>query len=252
MDRNCFRVDMLPNFWFILPAFFTAFTAAGLWVVYFIALDHEKVVSLHLGIWKGNGSLYPPFISVAGSFPPASCIFSEVMNLAAFVGFVIGILRYVQVKPQINNSTLNWVSLASSSFAFIGMTLVGNFQLFIDKEIHNIGTWLTFVSGVFFCWLQSFITLRVNLRNEGRNTAIARFLLSGSITLCLLLCVFFQSQYLYMQGAQSQWAMVMLFLIFMGTFVIEFRYSSFSIVCTDTLGHPVSLLEMSEVTHNQL
>lgn len=55
--------------------------------------------------------------------------------------------------------------------------------------IHNLGTFMTFGLGTLFCWLQSYITLRVNIRNEGRTAGIVRFLLSGTITLCMILCI---------------------------------------------------------------
>lgn len=62
-------------------------------------------------------------------------------------------------------------------------------QLSNDEELHNIGTSMTFGLGTLFCWVQSVITLKVNLRNEGRRAGIPRFLLSGAITACMLLCI---------------------------------------------------------------
>lgn len=55
--------------------------------------------------------------------------------------------------------------------------------------IHNFGTLMTFGLGVLFCWVQSYITLRVNIENEGRMASIIRFLLSGSVTVCMILCI---------------------------------------------------------------
>ncbi|KAK1884530.1 Transmembrane protein 150C [Dissostichus eleginoides] len=108
-----------------------------------------------------------PF-SVAGNSPPASCIFSEVMNLAAFVGFILAVLRYLQLKHTVVSQCLNACSLLAFSFACFGMTLVGNFQIFTEDMIHNFGTLMTFGLGTLFCWVQSYITLRANLKNEGR------------------------------------------------------------------------------------
>lgn len=62
-------------------------------------------------------------------------------------------------------------------------------QLSNDEELHNIGTSMTFGLGTLFCWVQSVITLKVNLRNEGRRAGIPRFLLSGAVTACMLLCI---------------------------------------------------------------
>ncbi|XP_044030830.1 transmembrane protein 150C isoform X2 [Siniperca chuatsi] len=198
---------------------------------------------------KINGSFYPPYISIAGNSPPASCIFSEVMNLAAFVGLIIAVLRYLQLKHIIDKVWLNVGSLVIFSIACFGMTLVGNFQLFTQKMIHNIGAFLAFGLGMLFCWAQSYITLRVNIKNEGRKAAIIRFLLSGSITVCMIAYFSLMSQRLHMQAAQCQWALVMFFLIFLGTFAIEFRHSRFDLVCTDDSERPLSQGEtFSEVS----
>ncbi|XP_067114073.1 transmembrane protein 150C isoform X2 [Osmerus mordax] len=208
--------------WTFLPVMYSVFTAAGLWVV------------------------------IAGNAPPASCVFSQVMNLAAFVGFIIGVLRYLQLKPRVHKPWLNIGSLVAMSLASFGMTLVGNFQLSNDEEIHNIGTSMTFGLGTLFCWVQSFVTLKVNLRNEGRRACIPRFLLSGAVTACMLLYFVLMAQRLHMHAARAQWALVMFFLGFLGTFAIEFRHYHFEIVCTDDRDPPLSLSEtFSEVSEYQ-
>ncbi|XP_020504349.2 transmembrane protein 150C [Labrus bergylta] len=228
--------------WALLPPVYSGLTAAGLWVVYFVAVYDEKIVPLGTK-YRRNGSSYPPYISIAGNFPPASSIFSEVMNLAAFLGFIIAFLRYLQLKHKINKH-LNVVTLLAFTFGCFGMTLLGNFRIFTDEIIHNLGTFMTFGLGTLFCWLQSFITLRVDLKNEGRKTGIMRFLLSGIITVCMILYFSLISQRLHGEAAQSQWALVMFFLIFLSTFGIDFRHNRFDLVCTDNCGRPENHSEM--------
>ncbi|XP_013132993.1 transmembrane protein 150C isoform X2 [Oreochromis niloticus] len=177
------------SLWALLPPIYSVCTATGLWTVYFIAVYNKNITPLGSEYRRRNGSLYPPYISIAGNFPPASCVFSEVMNLAAFVGFFIAVFRYLQLKGKIDKPWLNISSLVVFSISSFGMTIVGNFQVFTEENIHNIGTIMVFGLGTLFCWLQSYITLRVNLKNEGKMAAIARFLLSGSITLCMILCI---------------------------------------------------------------
>lgn len=239
------------SLWALLPPIYSAFTAAGLWVVYFVAVQDERIVPLGSIYRRGNGSLYPPYISVAGNFPPASCIFSEVTNLAAFLGFIIAVLRYLQLKPRIEKAWLNVGSLLAFSVSCFGMTLVGNFQLFNELMTHNFGTLLTFGLGTLYCWAQSYITLKVNLKNEGRTAGIIRFLLSGSITTCLIFHVAMAVQHSHLYGTQFQWAAVMLLLVFISTFAIEFRHNRFYAACTDNTGHPVSLT-LSDVSGYQL
>ncbi|XP_043106417.1 transmembrane protein 150C isoform X2 [Puntigrus tetrazona] len=226
--------------WMFLPVMFSFFTAAGLWVVYFIAVEDEKITPL--------SSEY----NIAGNAPPASCVFSQVMNMAAFVGFILGVLRYLQLKPRVHKPWLNIGSLVALSLACFGMTLVGNFQLSNDEELHNIGTSMTFGLGTLFCWVQSFMTLKVNLRNEGRRAGIPRFLLSGAVTSCMLLYFALMAQRLHMHAARAQWALVMFFLTYLGTFAIEFRHYHFEIVCSDDQDPPLSLSEsFSEVSEYQ-
>ncbi|XP_068191605.1 transmembrane protein 150C isoform X2 [Antennarius striatus] len=227
--------------WALLPLSFSLFTAGGLWVVYYIAVSDGTIAPLG-SPYRGNGSLYAPYISIAGNNPPASCVFSEVMNLSAFLGFLIAILRYLQLKHRIQ-VWLNVVTLVGFSFVCFGLTLVGNFQLFHQTIIHNIGTFMTFVLGTLFCWVQSFITLRVNMNNEGKVVGVARFLLSAVITVCMVVYMTLMSQKLHVQAAQWQWALVMSFLTFFGTFAIEFRHSSFEAVCIELCVQPVSVSE---------
>ncbi|RXN11802.1 transmembrane protein 150C [Labeo rohita] len=232
--------------WMFLPVMFSFFTAAGLWVVYFIAVEDEKITPLS-SEYKRSESKSPPYISIAGNAPPASCVFSQVMNMAAFVGFILGVLRYLQLKPRVHKPWLNIGSLVALSLACFGMTLVGNFQLSNDEELHNIGTSMTFGLGTLFCWVQSFMTLKVNLRNEGRRAGIPRFLLSGATSDFALM-----AQRLHMHAARAQWALVMFFLTYLGTFAIEFRHYHFEIVCSDDQDPPLSLSEsFSEVSEYQ-
>ncbi|XP_036833466.1 transmembrane protein 150C isoform X1 [Oncorhynchus mykiss] len=241
--------------WTFLPAMYSLFTAAGLWVVYFIAVEDEKITPLS-SEYNRSSLKSPPYISFAGNAPPASCVFSQVMNLAAFVGFIIGVLRYLQLKPQVHKPWLNISSLVALSLACFGMTLVGNFQLSNDKELHNIGTYMTFGLGTLFCWVQSVITLKVNLRSEGRRAGIPRFVLSGALTACMLFYFALIAQRLHMHAARAQWALVMFFLSFLATFAIEFRHCHFEIVCTDNRDPPLSLSatfsEVSEYQSDQL
>uniref|UniRef100_A0A8C6WKT8 Transmembrane protein 150C n=1 Tax=Neogobius melanostomus TaxID=47308 RepID=A0A8C6WKT8_9GOBI len=189
--------------WALLPPLFSACVAVGLFVLY---------------------------SSIAGNSPPASCVFSQIMNLGGFAGFVIAIFRYLQLKNTLYKPWLNAICLLAFSSACFGMTLIGNFQLFIEEEIHNFGTFLTFGLGTLFCWIQSYITLN-----------ILRFLLSVAITACFILYSTLMSQDLHMHAARGQWALVMFFLIFIGTFCVEFRHSRMVFLVTDNCRDPVGL-----------
>ncbi|XP_072310127.1 transmembrane protein 150C [Eucyclogobius newberryi] len=247
MDRFEDRIKRCSP-WALLPPLFSASVAAGLIAVYFVAIAHGKIVPL-TSQYGPNKSALPPYISIAGNSPPASCIFSQIMNLGAFAGLIIAVFRYLQLKNTLCKPCLNNICLFTFSCSCFGMTLIGNFQLFVEEEIHNFGTFLTFGLGIVFCWIQSYITLRVNLRKEGFRTSILRFLLSGAITICFILYSTLMSLGLHMHAARGQWSLVMLFLIFIGTFCVEFRHSRMNLQVGDISGEPVSLTFTEMSTH---
>ncbi|XP_039614735.1 transmembrane protein 150C isoform X3 [Polypterus senegalus] len=115
------------SIWMFLPLAFSVFTVAGLWIIYVIAIENNKIIPLN-SKYMISESKYPPFISLAGNNPPASCVFSQVMNVSAFAAFVIGVFRYVQVKPKIIKPWINISSLTAFSLFCIGVSLIGNFQ----------------------------------------------------------------------------------------------------------------------------
>ncbi|KAM6346371.1 transmembrane protein 150C isoform 2-T3 [Podargus strigoides] len=277
--------------WMFLPLVFTLFTSAGLWIVYFIAVEDNKIVPLNVPDRK-PGSKRPPYISIAGDAPPASCVFSQVMNMAAFLermkldafelywfliyshlfscfilailvicvtffhALVVAVLRFIQLKPKVLNPWLNVSGLVALCLASFGMTLLGNFQLSSDEEIHNVGTSLTFGFGTLACWIQSALTLKINLKNEGRKAGIPRVALSASITLCVVLYFILVSQGIHVHASRIQWGLVMCFLCYFGTFAVEFRHYRFEIVCSEYqenfLSFSESLSEASEYQTDQV
>ncbi|KYO42712.1 transmembrane protein 150C isoform B [Alligator mississippiensis] len=55
--------------WMFLPLVFTLFTSAGLWIVYFIAVEDNKILPLNLPDRK-PGSKSPPYISTCRCSSP--------------------------------------------------------------------------------------------------------------------------------------------------------------------------------------
>ncbi|XP_029332775.1 transmembrane protein 150C isoform X2 [Mus caroli] len=308
--------------WMFLPLVFTLFTSAGLWIVYFIAVEDDKILPLNSAARK-SGAKHAPYISFAGDDPPASCVFSQVMNMAAFLvhrslpsrkgchscpprGFketsehaaklliislvysaqlirprslwalVVAVLRFIQLKPKVLNPWLNISGLAALCLASFGMTLLDKpvvsrvslcanqifpcqnwrFSLTNDEEIHNVGTSLTFGFGTLTCWIQAALTLKVNIKNEGRRAGIPRVILSAVITLCVVLYFILMAQDIHMYAARVQWGLVMCFLAYFGTLAVEFRHYRYEIVCSEYqenfLSFSESLSEASEYQTDQV
>ncbi|MBN3286395.1 T150C protein, partial [Polyodon spathula] len=144
---------------------------------------------------------------------------------------------------------LNIGSLVALCLACFGMTLLGNFQ---ERLQSDCWTTMTFGFGTLACWLQSVVTLKVNLKNEGRTIGIPRVLLSAPVTLSVLLYFILMAQRLHMHAAQVQWALVMFFITFLGFFAVEFKHYRFEIVCTDDQDNILSLSETtSEISEHQ-
>uniref|UniRef100_A0A672I578 Transmembrane protein 150C n=1 Tax=Salarias fasciatus TaxID=181472 RepID=A0A672I578_SALFA len=151
------------------------------------------------------------FLSIAGNFPPASCIFSQVMNLSAFNW------DPAQDQDRDRDRDQNWDPAQLVCFSW------SLFQIFPQLVVHNLGTALTFGLGLVFCWTQAVITLKAD--QGSRAGAAVRFLLSACITLVF-------------SAARCQWALVSFLLLFISTFALEFRHSSFHIVTLDTAARP--------------
>lgn len=234
------------SLWAFLPPVFSLCTAAGLWLVYCVAVANQNISPLTSEFWLTNGTLYPPYISIAGNFAPASCIFSQVMNLSAFTGLLIGFLRFLQLRRSSNSVWLNRFSLATFSAACCGMSLLGNFQLFPQTAVHFVGTLLTFGPGTVFCWLQTIVTMKERRAASGAGAAV-RFLLSASITLCIIPYFWLMAEGRHMHAARCQWALVSFLLLFISTFAFDFRHSRFLLVTMETAAPPITQSEQEDM-----
>ncbi|KAE8631022.1 hypothetical protein XENTR_v10001047 [Xenopus tropicalis] len=239
------RMDLKKcSVWMFLPLVMAVFTAVGLWIVYFIAIEDNRIFPLNLD--SRPPAKRPPYISIAGDEPPASCVFSQVMNMAAFLALVIAVLRFIQLKPKAINPYLSVSGLVALCLTSFGMTLLGNFQLKNNEQIHNVGTSMTFGFGTLACWIQAALTFKINIKKEGRKAGIPRVLLAAAITICVILYFIFMSQNLHIYAPRVQWVLVMCFLTYFGTFAVEFRHCRFEIICIENQEHQEIFHSFSE------
>ncbi|XP_068089738.1 transmembrane protein 150C isoform X2 [Hyperolius riggenbachi] len=237
------------SLWMFLPLVMSLFTTVGLWIVYFIAIEDNKIFPLTQKKLPGNDYRRPPYISVAGDAPPASCVFSQVMNMAAFLALIIAVLRFIQLKPKTISPWLSISGLVALCLTSFGMTLLGNFQLKSNELIHNVGTSMTFGFGTIACWIQSILTFKINIKNEGKRTGIPRVILSATITLCVIIYFIFEWQkknFSEPYAPRVQWVLVMCFITFFGTLAVEFRHCRFEIICVENQQHSEIFHSMSE------
>ena len=74
-----------------------------------------------------------PAISDTAAESPESNIFSQLVNISTFIGFILVYVRYLQVKRGMMGChsilVLNYYSLLFGSFSILGASIVANFPV---------------------------------------------------------------------------------------------------------------------------
>ncbi|KAL0609987.1 Modulator of macroautophagy TMEM150B [Plecturocebus cupreus] len=128
----------------LMPAFLAVWAISGVWIVFAIAVAN-RTVDLSKGF---------PYISFCGSFPPQSCIFSQVLNVGAALAAWICIVRYHQLRDWGVGRWPNQLILWTGLLCALGTSVVGNFQETNQRPTHLAGAFLAFVLGNVYFWLQ--------------------------------------------------------------------------------------------------
>ncbi|XP_011908991.1 PREDICTED: transmembrane protein 150B isoform X3 [Cercocebus atys] len=105
----------------LMPIFLAVWAISGVWIVFAIAVTN-RTVDLSKGF---------PYISICGSFPPQSCIFSQVLNMGAALAAWICIVRYHQLRDWGVGRWPNQLILWTGLLCALGTSVVGNFQLLL-------------------------------------------------------------------------------------------------------------------------
>ncbi|GFG32451.1 hypothetical protein Cfor_04301, partial [Coptotermes formosanus] len=104
-----------------------------------------------------------PYISDTGTVPPESCIFGQLLNIAAFMLAVCVYIKYLQVQsfsqiitPENGVShTFNKVALSFGLTSCVGLDIVANFQESNVIVVHMLGAFLCFAAGTIYFILQA-------------------------------------------------------------------------------------------------
>ncbi|KAB0801646.1 hypothetical protein PPYR_03832 [Photinus pyralis] len=113
-----------------------------------------------------TGSVYYlfPYISEAGALPPASCVFSQFLNLGALLLLFAMYVRYRQVEHDIKtqniklNSKWNSVTFKVGIAVSFGTSITANFQESNILIVHLIGALMALGIGSVYCILQTRIS----------------------------------------------------------------------------------------------
>ncbi|CAH1787701.1 unnamed protein product [Owenia fusiformis] len=197
------------------------------------------VVSVQLG--HVNPSF--PFISDTGSRPPESCIFGQMLNIAAVLVAIVMYIRYRQVLQYSSQETgivlkLNTVSLYLGFIAAFGLSVVGNFQESNALVVHLIGALLAFGLGTVYCCLQTIMSFKMHPHMNSRVLSYIRLIFS-LIAVLAFIFMFAVIPLAFQKGESkdnlmprgtarnisvtSEWLLAAAVMCFFFTFVGEFR-----------------------------
>ncbi|XP_076986870.1 modulator of macroautophagy TMEM150B [Tamandua tetradactyla] len=198
----------------LLPAFLALWGTAGVWTVFALAVEN-RAVNLTEGF---------PYISRCGSYPPQSCIFSQLLNVGAAMASWVCILRYHQLRDWGVGRRPNQLILGTGLLCALGTSIVGNFQEKNQKPTHLVGAFLAFFVGLLYFWLQLWFCWRVKSPPQPGAPWI-RPLRLGLCSVCTVLMIAMVALHvlkLRSVSAACEWAVTMLLFVLFGLFTVDF------------------------------
>jgi len=227
-----------------------------------------------LAVIRQDVDPYFPYISDAASKKPESCVFSQLLNIGAFLGIIIVYLRYRLVK-ELNRASdlsldrLNIVALIVGCISSGGMSVVGNFQITAVFIVHLIGAFTCFGTGLIYCILQTAASYRMYPLYNGASICRIRLLVSviglaaflttvitGSFAVAahhrlgefwhreevgmvqdLLIQKDEPGYFLHISSAVSEWVLALSFLVFLLTFSKDFEKLRVTVAVEPLVAH---------------
>ncbi|XP_020034845.1 modulator of macroautophagy TMEM150B [Castor canadensis] len=198
----------------LLPVILALWAIIGVWLVFTIAVINSTV-----DLTKDF-----PFISLCGSFPPQSCIFSQVLNVGAAMVVCVCIVRYHQLRDWGVRTWPNQLILWSGLLCALGTSIVGNFQVKNQKHTHLVGAFLAFILGNLYFWLQLFLSWRIRGLPQPGAPWIGPLRLSmcSLCTVLIMAMIVLHSWLLRSASAACEWAVAMLLFMLFGLFAVDF------------------------------
>ncbi|XP_007955484.1 modulator of macroautophagy TMEM150B [Orycteropus afer afer] len=198
----------------LLPVFLALWAVAGIWTVFAIAVANNSV-----NLTKGF-----PYISLCGTYPPQSCIFSQVLNIGAALAAWVCILRYHQLRDWGVKRWFNQLILWTGLLSALGTSVVGNFQQKHQRTTHLTGAFFAFFVGIFYFWLQLLLFWRKkNLPRVGPPCiGPLRLCLCTVCTILMVTMVVLHCHRLRSAAAACEWAVAMLLFALFGLLAVDF------------------------------
>ncbi|XP_012556311.2 DNA damage-regulated autophagy modulator protein 1 [Hydra vulgaris] len=177
---------------------------------------------------------FVPFVSDTGDTRPHSSIFTFGLSLSGVLTLVIITIRYYQVEyilleAKTQSSWINQFSLVSGLTLVFGEFIVAAFQISNVKSVHFIGAGMHFGGAALFCATQCYFTYKSS-KKKCQITFVVRVVSTAIMTASSIVFSVFMipslNKYNRKGGSVGQifeWLLVSTQLIFMLTFLKEFR-----------------------------
>ncbi|KAI6191235.1 hypothetical protein M3Y97_00206300 [Aphelenchoides bicaudatus] len=128
------------------------------------------VSSYCLAVSSGHVSAIWPYLSDNAAFAPESCVFGQLLNLAAVFLAITVYLRHRQIvefywhqykqvgRWRTTSCALLWLGYTSA----LGVSIVANFQESNVISVHYFGALLAFGCGLVYTWAQTIFSYMIN------------------------------------------------------------------------------------------
>ncbi|XP_067937733.1 DNA damage-regulated autophagy modulator protein 2-like isoform X2 [Watersipora subatra] len=191
---------------------------------------------------KSNASWDFPYISETGNTAPESCVFGQLLNIAAVISALTVYVRYketkqalVQYLPSSHCYRVNFATCVFGMLASFGVSMVGNFQMDSVLLVHFVGAGFAFILGSVYSWLQVYISFKLLMFNCSRPIFFVRIICSLIVTIFLigtvvgsfLYGVYPRNQSYRLWSTTSEWIMAFGLALLFASFAKEFRTIKF-------------------------
>ncbi|BES93674.1 Frag1/DRAM/Sfk1 family [Nesidiocoris tenuis] len=135
-----------------------------------------------LAVKLGHVSMLIPYISYTGEMPPEKNLFSQFLNITAFLLAICVYIRHVLVSTAseddyLVNSNVNGIATAFGLVSCFGMCTVANFQVNNVRSVHYFGAFLCFVGGNVYFLFQTIFSYRLSYMGHNKDVLICRLVL---------------------------------------------------------------------------
>nr|CAD7578556.1 unnamed protein product [Timema californicum] len=127
-----------------------------------------------------------PYISDTGTLPPASCLFSQLLNIITIFMSCCVYIRYRLVKNA-ESGIIPWVNTMAAwlgGICCLGLSLVANFQESNVSSVHVIGADTCFIGGAIYFCLQTWFSHKMKPSLVSKKTLKFQICMSVLCFLC--------------------------------------------------------------------